>query len=129
MLHIAAIVFISCNLNQIVPIHHWPYFILQTVGLLDLRVWSNDDPLVLDPLASLFSTVIQQSGASLLSLILANLALLNGLLLLLPNQTYIQLLCFKLSTLFNLLLVRNHQQFLRHVCLIDTLNVLRQLLL
>lgn len=53
-------VFISGDLDEIVPVHNRSYLELEPVLLLDFLVWSSHNPLVLHFLAGALSAVVEE---------------------------------------------------------------------
>jgi len=119
--HISAL--IAGNLDQIVPVHQRPDFVLQAVCLLNLCVRCHNYSLVLDLLAGLLSAVVEKRHAGLLGFVLANLALLQSLLFLLAKQAHVEPLRFHLTTLLHFLLIRYDQQLLGHPQHVNAANV------
>ena len=116
-------VLISCNFDEIVPVHDWPYLVLQPICFFDLLVGRNYYTLVFHFLARPLRAVVKQGQTYLLCFVLSNLVLLNRPLFLLADPAHIQFLCLNLSALFDFLLVGKNQKFFGHGYLVNRLDV------
>lgn len=116
-------VLISCNFDEIVPVHDWPYLVLEPICLFDLLVGCNHHALVFHFLARPLSAVVKQRQTHLLCFVLSYLVLLYRPLFLLADPAHIEFLCFNLSALFDFLLVGEDKELFGHGNLVDGLDV------
>jgi hypothetical protein len=105
---ICVAILITSNLDQVVPIHYWTDKVFELILFrlfLLFKVLTNFEPFILHFLTRSFSTVVEKACALSLTFICTNVALFQGLFLLLTYETDIQFTCLCLATFFYLLLI------------------------